>query len=76
MAYQGKFNANVTSCPIYSNRERLYSFSHFVLSAQASSAQVKSFWLTIYSDSNSVDIRQPAPIGAAFRMAHIVAELG
>ncbi len=47
-----------------------------MLSAQASSAQVKSFWLTIYGDSSSVDIRQPAPVGVAFRMAHIVAELG
>ena len=35
----------------------LCSFSRFVLIAQASGAQVKSFWLTIYNDSNWVNIR-------------------
>ncbi len=46
-----------------------------MLSAQASGAQVKSFWLTIYNDSNWVNIRQPAPVSSAFRVAHIVTEL-
>ncbi len=46
-----------------------------MLSAQASGAQVKSFWLTIYNDSNRVNIRHPAPFGVAFRVAHIVTEL-
>ena len=50
-------------------------FSHFILTAQASRAQVKSFCLTINSDSNPVDIWQPAPISAAFRMANIMAKL-
>ncbi len=53
----------------------LRSFSHLVLSAQASGAQVKSFWLTIYSDSNRVDIRHPATVSSALRVAHIVTEL-
>jgi len=47
-----------------------------VLSAQASGAQVKSFWLTIYSESNGVNIRHKATVGVAFRMADIMTELG
>jgi hypothetical protein len=47
-----------------------------VLSAQASGAQVKSFWLTVYSDSNWVNIRYPATVGVAFRMADTMTELG
>ena len=47
-----------------------------MLSAQASSAQIESFWPTIYNDSNRVDIGHPAPIGAAFGMAYIMTELG
>ena len=47
-----------------------------MLSAQASGTQVKSFWLTVYSDSNWVNIRQPATVGVAFRMADFMTELG
>ena len=47
-----------------------------MLSAQASGAQVKSFWLAIYSESNGVNIRHPATVGVAFRMADIMTELG
>ena len=53
----------------------LCSFSNLMLTAQASGAQVKSFLLTIYNDSNRVNIRQPAPFGVAFRMTHSVTEL-
>ncbi len=47
-----------------------------MLIAQASGAQVKSFWLTVYSDSNGVNIGYPATVGVAFRMADIMTELG
>jgi hypothetical protein len=47
-----------------------------VLSAQASGAQVKSFWLTVYSESNGVNIRQPSTVCVAFRMADTMTELG
>ena len=47
-----------------------------MLIAQASGAQVESLWLTIYSDSNRVNIGYPATIGVAFGMADIVTELG
>ena len=46
-----------------------------MLSAQASGAQVKSFWLTIYNDSDRVNIRQPAPFGMALGVAHTMTEL-
>ena len=46
-----------------------------MLGAQASGAQVKSFWFTIYNESNRVNIRQPATVGSAFRVTHIVTEL-
>ena len=55
---------------------RLYSFRHFVLGAQASSAEVKSFLLTIYNDSSRVNIRHPATISMTFGVAHIMTELG
>ena len=47
-----------------------------MLTAQASSAQVKLFGLTIYNDANRVDIRHPATISVTFGMAHIMTELG
>jgi len=47
-----------------------------MLTAQASSAQVKPFGLTIYDDANRVNIRYPATISVAFGMAHIMTELG
>ncbi len=46
-----------------------------MLSAQASGAQVKSFWLTIYSESNGVNIGHPATVGVAFRVADTMTEL-
>ena len=46
-----------------------------MLIAKASGAQVKSFWLVIYNDSNGVNIRHPATVGVAFRMADIMTEL-
>ena len=46
-----------------------------MLIAQASSAQVKSFWLTIYDNGNWVNIGYPATIGTMFRMANIVTKL-
>ena len=46
-----------------------------MLSAQASGAQVKSFWLTVYSDSNWVNIGYPAAVGVAFRVADTMTEL-
>ncbi len=46
-----------------------------MLTAQASGAQVESFRLTIYNKSNRMNIRYPAPIGAALGMAYIMAEL-
>jgi hypothetical protein len=47
-----------------------------MLSAEASGAQVESFGLTIYDDSNRVNIRYPASIGTVFRVAYIVTKLG
>ena len=46
-----------------------------MLGAQASGAQVKPFWLTIYNEGNRVNIRLPATVSPAFRVTHIVAEL-
>jgi len=51
-------------------RSRL--FSCFVLCAQATSAKLELFWLTIYYKSNRLDIRHPAAIGVPFRVAHIM----
>ena len=47
-----------------------------MLSAQASSTQVKLFGLTIYNKSNRVNIRHPATISAALGVTHIMTELG
>jgi len=47
-----------------------------MLSAQASGAQVKAFLLTVYNESDRVNIRYPTPFSVAFRVAHIVTELG
>jgi hypothetical protein len=47
-----------------------------MLIAQASGAQVKPFLLTIYDDSNRVNIRHPPPFGVALRVTHIMTELG
>ncbi len=57
-------------------RYGLAYFSHFMLSAQASGAQVKSFSLTVYTESDRVNIRQPTPPSVAFRVAYIITELG
>jgi len=46
-----------------------------MLGAQAPGAQVKSFWLTIYSDGGRVNIGQPATVGVALGMADIMTEL-
>ena len=46
-----------------------------MLSAQASGAQVKAFLLTVYNESDRVNIRHPAPFGVALRVAYIVTEL-
>ena len=46
-----------------------------MLSAQASGAQVEALWLTVYSNSNRMNIRQPAAIGVALGVAHIMTEL-
>ena len=48
----------------------------FVLTAKASGAQVESFRLTIYDDSGRVNIGHPATVGAVFRVAYIMTELG
>ena len=48
------------------NERFLCGFSHFVLVAQASGAQVESLWLTIYNDSNRVNIGHPPTLGMAF----------
>ena len=50
-------------------------FGCLVLIAQASGAQVESFRLTIYNESNRVNIRYPAPVSSVFRVAHVVTEL-
>ncbi len=47
-----------------------------MLGAQASGTKVKPRWLTISSNGDRVNIRQPFPIGAAFGMAHIMTKLG
>ena len=47
----------------------------FGLRPDASGAQVKLCWLTGDGHRSRMDIGQPATIGSAFRMAHIVAVL-
>jgi hypothetical protein len=47
-----------------------------MLSAQASSAQVKAFTLTVYNYRRQVNIRQPATISVALGMAYRMTELG
>ncbi len=54
---------------------RLSSFNDFMLVAQASGTQVKSFWLSIDNDGDRVDIRHPAAVGVAFGMADVMTEL-
>jgi len=46
-----------------------------VLIAEASGAQVESFGLTIYNESDRVNIGHPATIGMAFRVAYVMPEL-
>ena len=46
------------------------------MGSQASGAQVEPFWLAVYSESNRVDIRHPAPLGVPFGVAHTITELG
>ncbi len=53
----------------------LNGFSDLMLGAQASGAQVKSFWLAIYNKSSRVNIRHPATFGVAFGVADIMTEL-
>ena len=43
--------------------------------AQASGAQVESFWLAIDNEGGRVNIGQPEAVGVAFRMADIMAKL-
>ena len=47
-----------------------------MLGAQTPSAQVEAFWLTIYSDSNRMNIGHPATLGVTHGVAYIMAELG
>ena len=53
----------------------LSGLSRFMLSAQAPGAQVESFGLAIYNDSNRVNVGHPATIGMALGVAHIMTEL-
>ena len=46
-----------------------------MLIAEASGAQVESFGLTIYNESDRVNIRRPATIGMVFRVAYTMTEL-
>jgi hypothetical protein len=46
-----------------------------MLGAQASGAQVKPFWLTIYDDSGGMNIGYPAAVSVAFGVADVMAEL-
>ncbi len=57
-------------------RYGLAYFSCFMLSAQASGAQVEPFLLTIYNDSSRMNIRHPATLSMAFGVTHIMTELG
>ena len=43
--------------------------------AQASGAQVESFWLAVNSDSGGVNIGYPAAVGVPLGMANIMTEL-
>ena len=47
-----------------------------MVGAQAASAQVEPFWLTVYIQGNRVNIGQPATVGTVFRVADIMTELG
>jgi hypothetical protein len=46
-----------------------------MLGAQASGAQVKPFWLTIYNDGSRMNIGYPAAVGVAFGVANVMTEL-
>ncbi len=46
-----------------------------MLIAEAPGAQVESFGLTIYNESDRVNIGHPATIGMAFRVAYVMPEL-
>ena len=46
-----------------------------MLSTKTPGTQVKAFWLTIYANGNRVNIRYPAAVGMAFRVADVLTEL-
>jgi hypothetical protein len=54
---------------------RLYFFS-FMVSAQTPGAEIEPFFLAVHGNGNRVDIGYEAAVGAAFRMAYIMSELG
>ena len=54
--------------------DRLSAFGDLVLAAQASGAQVKSFWLTINDYGGRVDVGYPLAIGVTLGMADIMTE--
>ena len=47
-----------------------------MLVSQAPGAQVEPFYLAIYNKGNCMNIRNPAAVGVAFGVAHVMAELG
>ena len=59
-------------------RNRCYSgdLSRFILTPQASGAQVETFLFTIDGEGSGVNVGYPAPVGVALRVADIMAELG
>ena len=46
-----------------------------MLGAQASGTKVESLELSVYNDSNRVNIRQPPSISMAFGVTYIMAKL-
>lgn len=46
-----------------------------MLGAQASGAQVKPFWLTIYNNGGGMNVWYPAAVSVAFGVADIMTEL-
>ncbi len=46
-----------------------------MLGAQAPGAQAEPFLLTVHNESDSVNIRHPAPLGMALGVTNIIAEL-
>ena len=58
-----------------SNKRGLNGFGDLMLSAQASGAQVKPFWLAIDDDGSGVNIGHPAAVGVALGVADIMTKL-